>query len=92
MANWVRDVAIGEWFETEDGDSFEIVGVDTKTEVVLVQHFGGTLEEFDFEDWAELKVKPCAQPEDASGALDDLRSDVPAERWQDPNDFLDTHA
>lgn len=91
MADWVKDVAIGEWFETGDGGSFEIVGIDAKNEVVLVQRFDGTLEEFDFDDWSELKAKPCAAPEDVSGALDDARTDVPAERWQDPSDFLDTH-
>ncbi len=90
MADWVKGVTIGEWFETDDGDSFEIVGLDTKNEVVLAQRFDGTLEEFDFEDWAELKAKPCAAPEDVSGALDDLRSDMPADRWQDPLDYLDT--
>ena len=90
MADWVKGVTVGEWFETEDGDSFEIVGLDAKNEVVLAQRFDGTLEEFDFEDWAELRAKPCAQPEDASGALDDLRADNPGDRWQDPLDFLDT--
>ena len=92
MADWVKGVTVGEWFETGDGDSFEIVGLDLRNEVVLVQRFDGTLEEFDFEDWAELRAKPCAQPEDVSGALDDLRADAADDRWQDPLDFLDTRA
>lgn len=91
MADWVKDVAIGEWFSTEDNDSFEIVGLDVKNEVVLVQRFDGTLEEFDFEDWAEMRAKPCAPPEDPSGALDELRGDAGGGGWQDPLDFLDTH-
>ena len=58
MADWVKGVTIGEWFEAEDGDSFEIVGLDAKNEVVLVQRFDGTLEEVDFEAWTELRAKP----------------------------------
>lgn len=89
MAEWVQELQIGQWFETEDDDSFEIVGLDVKNEVVLVQRFDGTLEEFDFEDWTELRARPCAAPEDVSGALDDLRGDPGGGGWQDPLDFLD---
>lgn len=90
MAEWVHELQIGQWFETEDNDSFEIVGLDVKNEVVLVQRFDGTLEEFDFEVWSELRAKPCAPSEDVSGALDDLRGDSGGSGWQDPLDFLDT--
>ncbi|MGH8457577.1 MAG: DUF6763 family protein, partial [Stenotrophobium sp.] len=52
MAEWLREVSVGEWYQT-DGEPFEIVGVDAKAEVVLVQHFDGTLEEFDFDSWGQ---------------------------------------
>jgi len=97
MAEWLRDMSVGEWYVT-DADPFEIVGVDTKTEIVLVQHFDGTLEEYDFDSWLELAARPTPPPEDYSGALDIERSDYTEEsdshagggRWNDPLDFLDS--
>lgn len=74
MAEWLRDVSVGEWFES-GGEPFEIVGVDAKAGVVLVQHFDGSLEEFEFEAWEELNARACAPPEDPSGALDLDRED-----------------
>lgn len=97
MADWLRGMAVGDWYQSPQlGDeSFEIVAVDVANEVVLVQHFDGTLEEFDFESWMELGARPAAPPEDWSGALDvDARDKVPDNdvaggRWEDPLDLLD---
>ncbi|MES2489176.1 MAG: DUF6763 family protein [Pseudomonadota bacterium] len=97
MAEWLREMSVGEWYAT-DGDPFEIVGVDTKAEIVLVQHFDGTLEEYDFDSWLELAARPTPPPEDYSGALDIERGDYTEEsdghadglRWNDPLDFLDS--
>lgn len=69
MAEWLGDLAVGQWFEIDSGP-FEVVGVDPDNEVVLVQHFDGTLEDFDFETWMTLAARACAPPEDYSGALD----------------------
>jgi hypothetical protein len=69
MAEWLRDVSVGEWFEA-GADPFEIVGVDLDAEVVLIQHFDGSLDDIDFDTWLELAARPCAAPEDYSGALD----------------------
>lgn len=69
MAEWLREMSVGEWYEA-GGQPFEIIGVDAETGVVLVQHFDGSLEEFDFDSWLELSARPCAPPEDYSGALD----------------------
>jgi hypothetical protein len=74
MAQWLQGLSVGEWFEA-GGSSFEIVGVDPETEIVLVQHFDGSLEEIEFEAWMELAAQPCAAPEDYSGALDLDRED-----------------
>ncbi|TXI84194.1 MAG: hypothetical protein E6Q40_09765 [Cupriavidus sp.] len=97
MAEWLREVSVGEWYQA-DGEPFEIVGVDTKGEIVLVQHFDGTLEEFDFDSWLEMAARPAAPPEDYSGALDIGRDDYVEEsdsrissgRWDNPLDLLDT--
>lgn len=97
MAEWLQDMSVGQWFQRE-GQPFEIVGIDVDAEIVLVQHFDGTLEEIDFDSWLELNAQPCAPPEDVTGALDitpddyDLQSDAsprPNARWDNPLDFLD---
>ena len=96
MAEWLREMSVGEWYEA-GGDTFEIVGVDTKAEVVLVQYFDGTLEEFDFDSWLELSARAAAAPEDYSGAVDIEREDYAQEtdaggrsgRWDNPLDLLD---
>ena len=75
MAEWLREMSVGEWYEAGD-HPFEIVGVDAKAGIVLVQHFDGSLEEFDFDNWLELAVRPCAAPEDYTGALDIDHDDV----------------
>ena len=75
MAEWLREMSVGEWF-TAGADPFEIVGIDAKAGLVLVQHFDGALEEFDFDSWLDLSARPCAPPEDYSGALDIERDDL----------------
>lgn len=74
MAQWLGELAVGHWFVTA-GEPFEIVGIDIGSEVVLVQHYDGTLEDFDFETWMALAARPCAPPEDISGAFDYDRLD-----------------
>lgn len=69
MAEWLREMSIGQWYQADE-EPFEIVGVDVRAEIILVQHFDGTLGEIDFETWADLNVRPIAPPEDYSGAMD----------------------
>lgn len=69
MAQWLGEMSVGEWFETA-GEPFEIVGIDTKAGVVLIQYFGGALDEVEFDAWEELNASPCAPPEDFTGAYD----------------------
>ncbi|HSW12791.1 MAG TPA: DUF6763 family protein [Solimonas sp.] len=96
MAEWLREMSVGQWYQT-DSEPFEIVGIDTAAEIVLVQHFDSTLEEIDFDSWIELSARPCAPPEDYTGALDIARDDYGIEssdslgsgRWDNPADFID---
>lgn len=69
MAQWLREFSVGAWYQA-DGQSFEIVGIDVKAEIVLVQYYDGALDEIDFESWGELNALPAAAPENLSGALD----------------------
>jgi hypothetical protein len=98
MADWLRGMAVGDWYQAASlGDEpFEVVAVDVENEVVLVQHFDGTLEEFDFDSWMELGARPSPPPEDWTGAMDvDKRDaglgieDSTSSRWEDPLDLLD---
>lgn len=99
MAEWLSEMSVGQWYEA-GGEPFEIVGIDAPAETVLVQHYDGTLEDFDFETWMALAARPCAPPEDYSGALDIERADYserdePAalrgDRWDSPLDLLDRY-
>lgn len=98
MADWLRGMAVGDWYQAASmGESpFEIVAVDVPNEVVLVQHYDGTLEEFDFESWMEMGARPSAPPEDWCGAMDVDKPDASfgsddtrSGRWEDPLDLLD---
>lgn len=75
MAEWLREMSVGEWYEAGD-QPFEIVGIDAKAGLVLVQHFDGSLEELDFDSWLETSARPCPPPEDYTGALDIDHDDV----------------
>jgi hypothetical protein len=76
MAQWLREMNPGDWYQSA-GSTFEIVGVDVASEIVLVQHFDGALEELEFDAWIELEATACAAPEDYSGALDIDHEDLP---------------
>ncbi|MBI3171210.1 MAG: hypothetical protein HYZ32_01285 [Hydrocarboniphaga effusa] len=99
MADWLREMKVGDWYQASDGsraDPFELVAVDVQNESVLVQHYDGTLEEYDFDSWMELGAKPVSAPEDWTGAMDMDRGDSATDndlssppRWEDPLDLLD---
>lgn len=97
MAQWLREFSIGDWYQAED-QSFEIVGLDVKAEIVLVQYYDGALDEIDFDSWGELNARPTAPPENLSGALDaetedfGLIDDHSGRRGDaDPVQWLDSH-
>ena len=96
MAQWLREMSVGDWYES-GGEPFEVLGVDSKAEIVLVQYYGGALDELDFETWEQMDARPCAPPEDLSGALDAEREDFglgeagPHERTGDAVGWLESH-
>ena len=61
MAEWLQDLAVGQWYAA-DGEPFEIIGLDADSQMVLVQHYDGTLEDFDFETWMTMAARACAPP------------------------------
>jgi len=63
---------------------------------VEVQHFDGTVEEFDLDAWEELEFEEAQAPEDWTGSVDVEPEDYESEReitaagaWMDPLMSLD---
>ena len=87
------DPLIGQWYARLDkGMRFYVTAIDEGTDSVEVQHFDSDIEEFTLEEWRELEIELCAEPENWAGALDiaerdDLGTaitDTRAEDWADP--------
>jgi hypothetical protein len=66
--------AIGEWYRFNGGDSFEVVAFDDDDGTIEIQHFDGSLEEMDVEDWRaqweDGSLQAGEAPEDWSGSVD----------------------
>jgi hypothetical protein len=86
---------VGEWYRRH-GALLEVVAVDRDDGTVEVQHFDGTLEEFDLESWDEQEFQEAQPPEDWTGSVDVEPEDYDSERelpitsaWSDPLMCLD---
>jgi Family of unknown function (DUF6763) len=87
---------VGEWYRRPNGALFEIVAIDRDDGTIEVQHFDGTVEEFDLESWDEQEFEEAQAPEDWTGSVDVEPEDYDAERevnlsgtWSDPLASLD---
>jgi hypothetical protein len=87
---------VGDWYRRMDGALFEVVAIDRDDGTVEVQHFDGTLEEFDLESWEEQQFEEAGAPEDWSGSVDVEPEDIENDRepggaalWADPLTSLD---
>ena len=87
---------VGDWYRRMDGALFEVVAIDRDDSTVEVQHFVGTLEEFDLESWGEQQFEEAGAPEDWSGSVDVEPEDIESDRdisatavWTDPLTSLD---
>lgn len=90
------DPRIGDWYQTETGEHFEIVAVDTDDQTLEIQYFDGTVEELDLDAWQEMVITPSEPPEDWSGSLDIQREDYGVDldvsrhdEWNNPLDNLE---
>lgn len=65
---------IGDWYRYSGGELFEVVACDDDEGTIEIQHFDGTVEELDFDDWnagwTEREIETAAAPEDWSGSVD----------------------
>ena len=66
------DPKIGDWYQGDNGNSFEVVAVNDSDQTIDIQHFGGEVEEVDVETWRQLNLIAVSAPEDWSGPYDDL--------------------
>lgn len=87
---------VGAWYQNQEGETLEVVAWDPEEKTVEVQFFDGTIEEYDFETWAELGVRQAQPPEDWSGSLDlshedyGVDPDLPAgEKHHNPLDDIE---
>lgn len=87
---------VGEWYRKPNGALFEVVAIDADDGTVEVQHFDGTLEEFDLEAWDEQELEEAQAPEDWTGSVDVEPEDYEPDRdfsanglWSDPLASLD---
>lgn len=65
----------GQWYRHLDkGEPFCVLDVEKGEDRIEVQHFDGDIEEFGFADWFEMDLGIAAEPEDASGPLDDVET------------------
>lgn len=66
---------IGDWYKMPDGETFEVVAIDEDDGTIDVQHYDGTVEEFDIDTWNTLELETASPPEDLAGAYDNLDGD-----------------
>lgn len=76
------DPIVDNWYQHLDkGQKFMIVAVDEEAELVELQYFDGALEEITMDDWYNLSIEICDEPENWSGPydfgeLDDLGTEI----------------
>lgn len=61
---------IGHWYRRGNFKLFEVVALDEKDKTIELQHFDGTIEEMDLENWPAPLLEEAGAPEDWSGAVD----------------------
>ena len=65
---------VGNWYRMPGGETFEVVALDEQESTIEIQHFDGTVEELEFEEWRQRaeagEIESAAEPEDWSGSLD----------------------
>ncbi|HIP52500.1 MAG TPA: hypothetical protein EYH03_00615 [Chromatiales bacterium] len=61
---------VGAWYQTPEGELFEVVACDPDEATIEIQFYDGTVEEYDEESWEEMGIIHAEPPEDWSGSLD----------------------
>ena len=80
-----------------NGSLFEVVAVDEYGRTVELQHFDGTIEGLELDNWQEIDIEPAQAPEDWSGSVDINSEDLPepenraVSAWHNPLEILDRY-
>ncbi len=91
------EARIGNWYQTPDGQTFEVVAIDVDGSIGI-QHVEGEVAELDQEMWEQMSLMEIDAPKDWAGAYDDMdRDDLGhndegrhPENWSDQLLSLDT--
>jgi len=90
------ELRIGAWYRRTNGSLFEVVAIDDDAGTVELQHFDGTIDEVDREEWKSLLIERVAAPEDWTGSIDMDPEDEPVAEngemplgWHDPLEMFD---
>lgn len=71
---------IGKWYKLDSGEFFEVVAIDERDRTIEIQHYDGSIDEYDFNSWAISEISESNPPEDWSGAYDMLPEDYGVDR------------
>lgn len=61
---------VGHWYRRGKRNLFEVVAIDEDDLTMELQHFDGTIEEVEFENWPAKLIDEAGAPEDWSGSVD----------------------
>ena len=65
------DPVVDNWYTHLDkGQRFIVTAVNEDEGTVEIQHFDGDLEEIEINDWYNMDIEVCEEPENWSGPLD----------------------
>ena len=88
---------MGHWYRRLNGNLFEVVAVDEAGHTVELQHFDGTIEGLELDNWQDIDLEPAQAPEDWSGSVDINMEDLPdpengpGNTWHNPLEILDRY-
>jgi Family of unknown function (DUF6763) len=66
----IPEPEVGAWYRDHELRLFEVVALDVVEGSIGIQHFDGTVEELETQDWFALLPRIAEPPEDWSGAMD----------------------
>lgn len=66
---------IGDWYKMSGGGIFEVVAFDEDDGTIEIQHYDGTVEEYELDAWREMLLLSVEPPEDWSGSFDIEKED-----------------
>jgi hypothetical protein len=72
----INEPKIGNWYESNDSQSFKVVNIDHKEKTIEIQFLDGSHDDIDFEVWNSWEAESIVPPEDWEGLCKDDRGNV----------------